>query len=156
MHTEKRSAQRLPVVTWIHPNGAPLCRSSQPIIGLNDKLCPEDEALLLAYRSTLLAYKHDLNTATERHSAEHRAEQGTWTDNTQYTSHTTNPPLSPTSTHSTGTGAAVKLRILDCRPLMSAQVYIHILSYYEFKDVIYVHYKHILYVHYILYIPTPI
>jgi len=31
-----RSSHRLPVLTWLHRNGASLCRSSQPLVGLLD------------------------------------------------------------------------------------------------------------------------
>jgi hypothetical protein len=46
-----RSKQRLPVVTYLHrPNGVVLTRSAQPMVGLGQKNCPEDEKLLNLYR----------------------------------------------------------------------------------------------------------
>ena len=48
-----RSIQRVPVLTWIHPhNGAALCRSSQPHVGLAEAACPEDETLLMSIRAS--------------------------------------------------------------------------------------------------------
>ncbi|KAL3915156.1 MAG: hypothetical protein SGPRY_007353, partial [Prymnesium sp.] len=43
-----RSKGRIPCLTWLHPNGAALCRSSQPLSGLGDRRCMEDEQLLQA------------------------------------------------------------------------------------------------------------
>lgn len=45
-----RSKQRLPVVTWFDiRTGASIARSSQPLVGMNSKRCPEDEKLLREY-----------------------------------------------------------------------------------------------------------
>jgi hypothetical protein len=41
-----RSKGRVPSLTWLHPNGAALCRSSQPLPGLGDRRCEQDEKLL--------------------------------------------------------------------------------------------------------------
>jgi hypothetical protein len=59
-----RSKARLPVVTYLHkPTGAVLTRSAQPMVGLAQKNCPEDEKLLNLYRCkgrTLeLRYAHE-------------------------------------------------------------------------------------------------
>lgn len=46
-----RSRARLPVVTYLHrATGAVLTRSAQPMVGLAQKNCPEDEKLLSLYR----------------------------------------------------------------------------------------------------------
>jgi len=42
-----RSRGRIPVVRWVHPRtGAVLCRSSQPMVGITNNRCSEDEHLL--------------------------------------------------------------------------------------------------------------
>ncbi|KAL1525311.1 hypothetical protein AB1Y20_020172 [Prymnesium parvum] len=43
-----RSKGRVPCLTWLHANGAALCRSAQPLSGLGDRRCVEDEQLLQA------------------------------------------------------------------------------------------------------------
>ena len=44
-----RSRGRLPCIVWKHPvNGAVVCRSAQPLVGLNSKRSPADEAYLQA------------------------------------------------------------------------------------------------------------
>ncbi len=46
-----RSRGRLPAITYRHPaTGAVLTRSAQPLVGLAQKSCPEDELLLNLYR----------------------------------------------------------------------------------------------------------
>lgn len=46
-----RSRGRLPVVTYLHPTSkAVLTRSAQPLVGITQKNCPEDELLLNLYR----------------------------------------------------------------------------------------------------------
>ncbi len=46
-----RSRGRLPVITYRHvATGALLTRSAQPLVGLTQKNCPEDEFLLNLYR----------------------------------------------------------------------------------------------------------
>ena len=48
---EHRSKGRLPVVTYRHaPNGAVLLRSAQPLVGLTQKSCAEDEFLMECFR----------------------------------------------------------------------------------------------------------
>lgn len=48
-----RSRRRLPVLTWMHPKTqAPLCRSSQPLVGLTSSRCQFDETLLMQVRET--------------------------------------------------------------------------------------------------------
>jgi hypothetical protein len=51
-----RSKQRLPALTWIHPeNNAPLCRCAQPRSGFTQMASmPEDDEMLLAIRSTAI------------------------------------------------------------------------------------------------------
>ena len=50
-----RSKQRLPVLAWINPRShAPLCRSSQPMVGITNAACPEDEALLMTVRAAVV------------------------------------------------------------------------------------------------------
>jgi len=50
--SKQRSINRIPVLTWIHPdNGAALCRSSQPLVGFVESACPEDETLLMSIRA---------------------------------------------------------------------------------------------------------
>jgi hypothetical protein len=41
------------VLTWIHPNGAPLCRSAQPLTGITDKYGVEDDLLLVAMQEAV-------------------------------------------------------------------------------------------------------
>ncbi|KAJ0411492.1 hypothetical protein ATCC90586_008541 [Pythium insidiosum] len=42
-----RSHNRVPVVSWLHrQNGATICRSSQPLVGLKSNRSPEDEQLV--------------------------------------------------------------------------------------------------------------
>ena len=64
----ERSANRIPVLTWIHPlNGASLTRSSQPTVGINVSGTPSDEKLLMAIRQTALSfrqYKSDRDNET--------------------------------------------------------------------------------------------
>ena len=49
-----RSRSRVPAVTWIHPtNGAVLARSAQPMAGLMQNRCAEDDELLLALRGDI-------------------------------------------------------------------------------------------------------
>jgi len=56
----QRSAQRLPVLSWIHPlNGASLCRSSQPLVGITTAACPEDERLLMTIRTCAISAEDD-------------------------------------------------------------------------------------------------
>lgn len=44
---EFRSKGRIPVMTWQHPfNGTSLSRCSQPLSGIRQTRCPEDEALI--------------------------------------------------------------------------------------------------------------
>jgi hypothetical protein len=50
---EQRSKKRIPALTWLHPNGAPLCRASQPMVGIANASTDEDEALLMAIRATV-------------------------------------------------------------------------------------------------------
>jgi myotubularin-related protein 1/2 len=46
-----RSRGRLPAVTYLHgPTKAVLTRSAQPLVGITQKNCPEDELLLNLYR----------------------------------------------------------------------------------------------------------
>jgi myotubularin-related protein 1/2 len=46
-----RSRGRLPVVTYLHAaTKAVLTRSAQPLVGITQKNCPEDELLLNFYR----------------------------------------------------------------------------------------------------------
>ena len=41
------SKRRMPALTWRHPvHGAVICRSSQPLTGLQDRRCHSDEELL--------------------------------------------------------------------------------------------------------------
>ena len=40
-----RSRSRLPVLSYLHDNGASICRCAQPLTGLNNR-CIEDEQLL--------------------------------------------------------------------------------------------------------------
>lgn len=48
-------AKRLPVLTWMHPvSGGVLCRSAQPLNGLSNSSCEEDEELLLSIREACL------------------------------------------------------------------------------------------------------
>ena len=47
-----RSKGRLPVLTWRHPNGAALCRSSQPLTGISERRSAADEALVGAIAAT--------------------------------------------------------------------------------------------------------
>lgn len=57
---QQRSGRRLPVLTWIHPtNGASLCRSSQPYIGMSANACLEDELLLNTIRQCTQYYALD-------------------------------------------------------------------------------------------------
>jgi len=41
-----RSKGRIPTLTYFHHNGATITRSSQPMVGITKKRCPEDEELL--------------------------------------------------------------------------------------------------------------
>ena len=45
-----RSRGRIPAVTWMHPCGAVLARSSQPGVGLATRRCVADEKLVELYR----------------------------------------------------------------------------------------------------------
>jgi hypothetical protein len=46
-----RSRGRLPVITYRHMvTGAVLTRAAQPLVGLTQKICPEDAMLLNFYR----------------------------------------------------------------------------------------------------------
>eukprot|EP00638_Chattonella_subsalsa_P016782 CAMPEP_0117820430 /NCGR_PEP_ID=MMETSP0949-20121206/2458_1 /TAXON_ID=44440 /ORGANISM="Chattonella subsalsa, Strain CCMP2191" /LENGTH=646 /DNA_ID=CAMNT_0005659373 /DNA_START=131 /DNA_END=2070 /DNA_ORIENTATION=- len=54
-----RINNRIPALTWLHPyTGAPLCRSSQPKLGLTNLTCPEDETLVNAIRKSARKYVH--------------------------------------------------------------------------------------------------
>lgn len=46
-----RSKARLPVLTYLHPNQASICRCSQPLSGFSAR-CLEDEQMLEAIRNT--------------------------------------------------------------------------------------------------------
>jgi len=46
-----RSKGRLPILSYVSPNGAVICRCSQPLSGFNSR-CEEDEALLDCIRRT--------------------------------------------------------------------------------------------------------
>lgn len=46
-----RSRARLPVITYLHRSGAVLTRSSQPMVGISQKKCIEDDLLLNYYRT---------------------------------------------------------------------------------------------------------
>ena len=47
-----RSRGRLPVVTWVHPKGCSMSRSSQPLAGIKSKRCAADEILINMYRES--------------------------------------------------------------------------------------------------------
>ena len=49
----QRASGRIPVLTWLHPNGAPLCRASQPLTGIRDTFGQEDDLLLLAMQKSV-------------------------------------------------------------------------------------------------------
>lgn len=49
-----RSKSRIPVLTYLHPNGASITRSSQPLPGISNTRCTADERLLRA----ILASNH--------------------------------------------------------------------------------------------------
>lgn len=46
-----RSRSRLPILSWLHPNGAALARSSQALVGLQRHASPQDVHLISAIRS---------------------------------------------------------------------------------------------------------
>jgi len=54
LEAKERSKGRVPALTWLHPrNGAPLCRSSQPLSGLMGKILNSDNKALTAIRNSL-------------------------------------------------------------------------------------------------------
>jgi hypothetical protein len=58
--TTSRSRNRFPALTWLHPNGAALCRCSQPLNGMLDAPNAEDDSLLLAIRASVSASRVSL------------------------------------------------------------------------------------------------
>ena len=66
-----RTKQRLPVLAWINPRShAPLCRSSQPMVGITNAACPEDEALLMAIRAAVVQPRRAIGFASSPHLVE--------------------------------------------------------------------------------------
>ncbi len=53
-----RTQGRLPVLCWVHPNGAPLCRASQPMTGVTGASSEENNRLLLAIRAAAAGPRH--------------------------------------------------------------------------------------------------
>lgn len=101
---KQRSKGRIPVLTWLHPNGSSLFRSSQPLSGLVAR-CTDDEALLKCIRQTVLSPANDQYPADD--------DEDCWTIIEDSEPCSENEFTRPKRNRN--------LRILDCRPLLNAQ-----------------------------------
>ncbi|XP_015599450.1 myotubularin-related protein 6 isoform X2 [Cephus cinctus] len=69
-----RSKGRLPVLTYLHPNEAAICRCSQPLSGFNAR-CPEDEEMLynILHTNSNATYMYVVDTRPKINAIANRA-----------------------------------------------------------------------------------
>lgn len=80
-----RSRARIPVLVWIHPETkAALTRSAQPLCGLSNKRCPEDEDYLSEMRKISGAQKLYISDCRPKLNAAVNQAMGYGYENTKY------------------------------------------------------------------------
>ncbi|XP_047145165.1 myotubularin-related protein 9 isoform X1 [Hydra vulgaris] len=79
-----RHGGRFPVLCYLHSNGVPLMRSSQPLNGPSNKRCKEDEKLLSFPISAHIKKGHIIDTRSQQAASSHRSKGGGFEESDHY------------------------------------------------------------------------